>query len=392
MKRYLLLLLLSLSARSFAQNGCGETLTSASPTCQVIGAGKLNPVWTVISRHGEYAQNETECNIPNAITSTSGGQDSGGLTITTSHTSYACGDFNTNGTVLDAAASWPYTTGDIQWGSLTFTTGTVKWRTKVPSYTTGLWPGWLWFLDSRCQTQNIYNGSASACSGSSYAEFDASEFLTNGSYAGTWPSISSYNGGTPNTCDAAQTPIDQSYHTYSFQRSTGSIGPVTIDGVTTGCSFSGGSVSNNPLFAIIQIQTSTTEGPPVNSLLPASAQMDYLQVYNSSGTLTFSDNFRANIFFAQVSAGQDSGDDCADARAISSMLAMDWTAGNNLHLCGTYTIVPTALGSGVSGTPITVTYESGASGPCPNLAGQTYIVVMGGNCSTSSVAPTPWMA
>src|SRR5208337_1146691 len=124
--------------------------SSASPTCQVIGSGHLNPAWTVISRHGEYGQNETECNIPSAIATPP-------LTITTSYTSHTCGDFNENGTVKTTPAVWPYTTGEMQWATLNFTYGTVTIRGKMPSESTQTWPAY-WFMDSVCQNQNIYSG------------------------------------------------------------------------------------------------------------------------------------------------------------------------------------------------------------------------------------------
>ena len=378
---------------AIAQNGCGQTLNSSSPTCQVIGSGTLNPTWTVISRHGEYSQDENECNIPDAISTSSGPQDSGGLTITTNNNAYTCGDFNDDGTVKTSPASWPYRTGDLQWTSLSFTYGTVTIRGKIPAAASAVWPAY-WFLDTRCQNQNIYNGSASACSDSSYAEIDMAEFISNGSYTGTWPSISVFNGTSPSTCRSAQTPIDTNFHTYVMTRSAGALSE-TIDGVSTGCSFSGNSVTNSPVFAIIQVQTATGAlgpGPPNNAVLPVTMVTDFMQVKDSAGALIFADNFRTDIYFAQASAGMGSGDDCADARSIGSMLAMDWNPGNTLHLCGTYTTQPVALGSGTSGSPIVVTYESGACGPCPSLNGQSYITVVGGGCSYSSaVAPSPTM-
>ena len=80
MKSRIVIALLSWSALctiATAQNSCGDTLNWTSPTCQVIGPGSLNTAlingvndpnaWTVISRHGEYGQSETECNIPSAV-------------------------------------------------------------------------------------------------------------------------------------------------------------------------------------------------------------------------------------------------------------------------------------------------------------------------------------
>ena len=64
-----------------AYDGSGNT-SAQTPTVSVTVPGNgsttifsddftgtsLSPAWTVISRHGEYAQNETECNVPQEVT------------------------------------------------------------------------------------------------------------------------------------------------------------------------------------------------------------------------------------------------------------------------------------------------------------------------------------
>lgn len=395
---------------SAAQSACGDTLTSASTTCQIItGTNQLNPAWQVISRHGEYSQTETECNIPSEIQALNGGQDAGGLLINTAVSSFTCGSFiecTASNPALNCAtstqagyattpysgtpASWPYITGDIQWSSLNFTYGTVTLRAKIMNQNTGLWPAW-WFMDSVCQNQNIYSGDpAGECpsyDSTGYREADMIECSTNS----VWCATTLHNNSTDTLCSWKQAPIDTNFHTYVMSWASGSLS-MTIDGASTGCSFSGRQVPSGPLFMIIQTQTcgtsgssgscpSTSFGPPVNANLPASITTDFVQVENSSGTLIFADNFRPDIYFAQAAAGQGSGDDCADARATSTMLAMDWVPGHNLHLCGALTSSITALGSGASGNPITLTFEPGAYFTAPvwssaiNLNGFTYIVV-----------------
>jgi len=69
----------------------------------------------------------------------------------------------------------------------------------------------------------------------------------------------------------------------------------------------------------------------------------------------------ADIFIAQASAGGNTGADCADARALSSLVSGDWVAGNNIHTCGTLTSTLTAQGSGSSGNPITIIGEPGST-------------------------------
>ena len=368
---------------SVSQSACGNTLTSASPICQVIGAGHLNPAWTVISRHGEYAQSETECNVPGAITAPP-------LTITTSYAPSVCGDFNENGTVADTPSSWPYTTGDLQWSSASFLYGTVTVRAQMPALATATWPS-HWFLDTRCQNQNIYNGSAGACADSNYTEIDMTECKTNsGGYNGSWCSTSIYHGTSPTgVCNWNQTPIDTNFHTYVMTWAPGSLS-VKMDGASTGCTFSGASVPSGAVFMIIQNQTSLGIGPPNNANLPTTMVTDFVQVQNSSGTVIFQDNFAPDIYYAQAAAGTGSGDDCADARATSSMLAMDWVPGNTIHLCGALTTSITALGSGTSASPITVTFEPGAYftgsvwSSAINLNGFTNIIVPTIPCGGSS--------
>jgi hypothetical protein len=73
----------------------------------------------------------------------------------------------------------------------------------------------------------------------------------------------------------------------------------------------------------------------------------------------------ANIYVAQSSAGGNTGADCANARALSTLAAGDWVAGNTIHLCGTITGTPgasglVAHGSGTSGSPIIVQFEPNA--------------------------------
>ena len=341
---------------SSGQSACGDTLTSGSPECQIIGSGQLNSAWTVISRHGEYAQNETECNVPGAITTSP-------LTIATSYSSYICGDFNEDSTVADAPTSWPYTTGAIQWSSTTFEYGTVTIRTKIPPINSATWPAY-WFLDARCQGQNPFNASASACS-TGYTEVDMIECMTNSSgYTGKWCTTNIYNGSTSpaGTCSWNQSPIDTNFHTYVMTWAPGSLN-VTVDGGSTGCSFSGSGVPSKPLFMIIQTQTASGAsgiGPPNNSYLPSTLVTDFVSVVNSSGALIFQDNFASDIYFGQSAAGTGSGDDCADARATSSMLAMDWIHGHTLHFCGALTSTITALGSGTVSNPITLKFEPGA--------------------------------
>ncbi len=111
----------------------------------------LSPAWTVISRHGQYAQNEKECNVPQMVSVANSN-----VAITTEAQRATCGDFNIDGTVRNAPMSWLYITGDIQWTGLNFTYGTIEIRAKFPSSASNLWPA-TWLLGSNCQvTKYLY--------------------------------------------------------------------------------------------------------------------------------------------------------------------------------------------------------------------------------------------
>lgn len=92
----------------------------------------------------------------------------------------------------------------------------------------------------------------------------------------------------------------------------------------------------------------------------------------------------SDIYFAQSSAGGNTGADCADARAVSSMASGDYIAGNTLHLCGTGITGFSILGSGSAGNVITIKWEVGArmsvaDGGLININGaKSYLLFDGG--------------
>ena len=106
-----------------------------------------------------------------------------------------------------------------------------------------------------------------------------------------------------------------------------------------------------------------------------------------------------NIYIAQNAAGAANGADCADALAVTFFnTAANWGtgaaqigSGTTVHLCGTFTGIAngtmlTARGSGSSGNPVTILFESGATltSPCwgpsgaINLGGNTFVTINGG--------------
>ena len=229
----------------------------------------LGPAWTVISRHGEYSQQETECNIPQQVSVANSL-----LTITAAVGPAICGDFNIDGSVRTAPSSWPYITGDIQWTSLNFTYGTVTIRGKMPAQKTSLWPA-FWLLGSDCQVSNIYSGDTgfAGCPNlaqSGYTEIDMVEC-----YGSGWCQfhIANPGFGIGNGCDVTYA-VDTNFHTFQTVWTPTSIKQY-MDGVLeTTCNQS----LNNPMFLIMQIQTGGSGGTPNNALLPDSLAVDFVKV------------------------------------------------------------------------------------------------------------------
>ena len=109
-----------------------------------------------------------------------------------------------------------------------------------------------------------------------------------------------------------------------------------------------------------------------------------------------------SVFIANASAGLNDGSSCANAKAASYFNTVgNWSAtptgiqigpDTTVHLCGTISTTMTAQGSGSSGHPVTLLFESGAKisqALCPStgclvLDNQTDFVIDGGG--TGSVA------
>lgn len=246
--------------------------------------------WTIIQRHGEYAQSETECNTAQEV-SVANSQ----LTITTAAQATSCGDFNTDGTVRHAPQSWPYASGDVQWTNFNFTYGTLEVRAQFPPQATGVWPA-IWMLGQNCQVTNIYTADTgySMCpdpGGSGYQEIDTVECDP----GGTWCHLITYNGSVnPETliCNFA---VDTNWHVYTMVWASGSLS-LSMDGqALPGCSITGNAVPTNPMFLLLQTQTATSSpfGPPNDALLPTKFNIDYVKVTQPQAVLRVGSNARA---------------------------------------------------------------------------------------------------
>lgn len=89
------------------------------------------------------------------------------------------------------------------------------------------------------------------------------------------------------------------------------------------------------------------------------------------GLLLVASSARANdMYFAQNASGSANGTDCADAFGLHDAshginVSGNWVPGNTLHICGSISLAAntnavTAQASGMSGSPITIKFESGA--------------------------------
>jgi hypothetical protein len=234
-----------------------------------FAGSSLSSAWTIVTRHGEYAQDESECNVPEAVRVADHL-----LTITTTAQRATCGDFNLDGSVRHSPAEWPYTTGDVQWTSLAFTYGTITYRAKFPPKESGTWPA-IWLLGSNCQATNIVTADTgySACpalQAPGYVEIDLTECL-----GPAWCQLALAQPSSFPTCGYS---LDSDWHIFTV-RWTASAISVSVDGRTTGCGFSaadGYIIPSTPMFLLIQTQTQT--GRPNDSSLPATLQVSSVTV------------------------------------------------------------------------------------------------------------------
>jgi hypothetical protein len=281
----------SVTVAAQSQGACGATLNWTNSVCQEIN-GALKPQWTVVSRHGEYAQGESECNVPWEVFS-----GSGQLRIQTESLPATCGDFNVDGTIRTTPASWSYVTGDVQMNTFNFTHGTVVVRAAIPSSNTHLWPTY-WMLGSNCQNSNKYSGDTGfgGCpnlGASGYQEVDGLECDMNG-----W---CLFNVANPNWVCGTTYSVDTNTHTFMTIWGMNSVSQY-LDGNQVGsCNTS----LLNPMFLIMQIQTGGAGGAPNNSQLPASMTVNSVQVCNTTDgscpnvpstdpSVIFYDNFGTN--------------------------------------------------------------------------------------------------
>ena len=236
-----------------------------------FSGNSLGAAWTVISRHGEYAQSETECNVPQEVAVANNTLD-----IATVAQPTVCGDFNLDGSVRHAPSVWPYATGDVQWKSFNFTYGTVSYRAKFPPSDTGTWPA-IWLLGSNCQATNVVTAdvgysSCPALETPGYTEIDMTECDTS-----NWCQLAFAQPTSFPTCGY---PVDGNWHTFSLTWTPSGIA-VSVDGTATGCGFTkanGYVIPSTPMFLIIQTQTGGVGGTTQDGNLPAHLDVSNVTV------------------------------------------------------------------------------------------------------------------
>jgi Glycosyl hydrolases family 16 len=245
----------------------------------------LSSAWTIIQRHGEYSQGETECNTRSGVSVLNSV-----MSITTSAVAANCGDYPVPAGTYPAypgtaASSWPYTTGDIQWTNFNFTFGTITFHAKFPPSNTHTWPG-IWLLGANCQATNIltgntsYNGAAGVGNcpnfSANYAEEDLVECAVNEAGAGTWCHFAYWGGGSFGFCNIN---LDANWHLFQFVWNSTSITEY-LDG-TQVCQITARAtlqIPQQPMFLIIQTQTGGVGATPDNANLPTTLQVDYVKV------------------------------------------------------------------------------------------------------------------
>lgn len=235
----------------------------------------LGPAWTIIQRHGEYAQSETECNTAQQVSVASSV-----LSITTAAQTTSCGDTNIDGTVRHQPQPWPYVSGDVQWTNLSFTYGTVEVRAQFPPQGAGVWPA-IWMLGQNCQLTNIHTADTGydTCpvpGTAGYQEIDTVECDP----GGDWCHFIAYNGSVNPETLICKFAVDANWHVYTMVWASGSLSLSMDRQALPGCSTTGNTVPTNPMFLLMQTQTASSSpfGPPSNAALPTTFNIDYVKV------------------------------------------------------------------------------------------------------------------
>ncbi len=223
----------------------------------------LGPEWIALDRHGDYGNGEIQCYLPRNVS-----VGEGQLRITSRAEERTCGD------AQHAPAGWRYTSGMVQFRSLSFTYGTVEFRARLAGGA-GTWPA-VWLLGADCQASNLEGAdNTGRCSwpapGSD--EIDITE-IKFGNQTTVWQNVISGSSGFQ-TCTPTVSDVSAGFHVYQLVWAPGSL-RWTVDGQTT-CSFTR-QVPSTPMFLILNTAVGGAGGPVNDSDLPQSTLVDYVRI------------------------------------------------------------------------------------------------------------------
>jgi beta-glucanase (GH16 family) len=223
-------------------------------------------VWAVMNRRGDATNNEPQCYRPENVKISDGA-----LAITVKAEAATCNDTKPDGTRYRHSSA--YTSGMVQWRSLSFLYGTVEIRARMTGGK-GPWPA-LWLLGIDCQEQNITGQADGPCRwpqpGSD--EIDIADVLF-GKRTEVYQAI--HSGKTDTGCWGRTTDMSRDWHVYGLVWQPGSL-TWTIDGQTT-CRLTDG-VPATPMFLILNVAVGGNSGGPVDAAtLPQTMLVDYVTV------------------------------------------------------------------------------------------------------------------
>jgi beta-glucanase (GH16 family) len=265
----------SYSLQSVATDAVGATAPSTPITVIVdnppamfddeFQGSTLSSAWTGVAGPGDASNNEQECFSPQNVTVTGG----------VLQEKAEVGSISGCNCPLSSTNSCGYTSGAVQWTSLSFTYGTVSVRAKLAGGQ-GTWPA-IWLLGSDCESPTWLQSSCPwPASGSN--EIDIAEILQS-NLTGVNEQIHTENSsGTweEPECTGSTSDVSQNWHIYTLIWAPGSL-TWKIDGVQT-CQITS-YVPTTPMFMIINTAVGGVGGGTVqNSTLPQTTQVDYVRV------------------------------------------------------------------------------------------------------------------
>ncbi len=215
----------------------------------------ISPEWMILDRIPDYSNNEQQCYRRNNVA-----VNNGVLEIT-AKSELNCADYG----------GYKFTSGMLQWRSLTFLYGDVEVRARVGGGQ-GPWPA-LWFLGEDCIKQNVtFANEGCDWPNPGSDEIDMMEMLS-----GKWGEVKQgvHRLEKNDECRTAITGTD--WNTYGMRWEPNRI-TFYVNGKST-CSISGQGVPNRPVFMIVNQAVGGSGGGKIDvKSLPRTFQIDYVRV------------------------------------------------------------------------------------------------------------------